>query len=300
MARAGRNTGMRARRAFLRTACVGLALAVCGCKSRSDLVEAELRTRDAEVRDLRTSLQRSEMLNSALSHPYGVPVGAPVYAPPAYAGSVAPPAAVMSGTIKEVSLGRGTGGVDNDGIPGDEALLVVVIPKDTDGSSLKVPGNLVVQTYEFTAEGQKLPSGRWDVPSLELQKLWKNGLLATGYHVTLPWKTWPASPKLRVVVQFTTLADNRTFEAERDVMIKLMPGVSRPAPITPAPMSYGPKDVLPEPFDGPILNPGAWLRQREPAAWLAEARPMPQPSTSAKPAEREPAILLEPQAIPDE
>jgi hypothetical protein len=315
MSRMGRRTGNRMRGSILRPVCVGFALlcAIGGCKStnnRSDLVEAELRTRDAEVRDLRTALQRSEMLNSALTHPSAMPIAGPpsFTPPPGYTGeSVAPSAAVMSGTIKEVSLGRGTGGVNKDGTSGDEALFVVVIPKDTDGSALKVPGNLVVQTSEFTAEGQKVPHCRWDVPSLELQKLWKNGLLATGYHVTLPWKTWPNSPKLRVVVQFTTLGDNRTFEAERDITIRLMPGVPRPAtvvpapPVVPAPASpmSNPKDRPALPDDGPILAPGAWFRQREPAAWIAGVTPMSQPSTSAKLEDREPAKLLEPQ-VPEE
>src|SRR5262249_21342193 len=158
-----------------------VTVAAVGCKSRSDLVEAELRTRDAEVRELRTALQRSEMFNSALTHPSALPpgaiVGPPTFAPaPGWSGEVvAPPAAVMSGTAKEVVLGRGTGGVDNDGVPGDEALVLVVIPKDTDGSALKVPGNLVVQAFDFTAEGQKIPQSRWHVSALELQKLWKNG-----------------------------------------------------------------------------------------------------------------------------
>src|SRR5438093_1559841 len=186
MSRTGRRTGNRGRWSFLRSVCVGLAVsfAVSGCKSRSDLVEAELRTREREVRELRTALQRSEMLNSALTHPAAIAV--PTFTPPpSYPGEVvAPPAAVMSGTVKEVVLGRGTGGVDNDGVP--------------------VP-----------------PTG-------------------------------------------------------------------------------GSKEVVPPPFDGPMLNPGAWFRERDPAAWLTGARPMTQSSTSAKPLDREPAKLLEPQSAVDE
>lgn len=302
MSRTGRRTGNRGRWSFLRPVCVGLALTcvVSGCKSRSDLVEAELRTREREVRDLRAALQRSEMFNAALTQPAAAPIP-PFSPPPGYSGdAVAPPAAVMSGTVKEVVLGRGTGGVDNDGIAGDEALVIVAIPKDTDGSALKVPGKLVIQVFEFTAEGQKVPFCHWVIPPADLQKLWKNGLLATGYHVTLPWKAWPNSPKLRVVIQFTTVADNRTFEAERDITIRLPSGAPRPGTVVPAPAPPSGVIETPPSFDGPILNPGAWFREREPAAWLTGAKPVSEPSTSAKPVDREPVKLLEPRSVVDE
>jgi len=302
MSRTGRRTGNRGRWSFLRPVCVVLALTcvVGGCKSRSDLVEAELRTREREVRDLRAALQRSEMFNSALTQPAAAPIP-PFSPPPGYSGeTVAPSTAVMSGTVKEVVLGRGTGGVDNDGIPGDETLVLVVIPKDSDGSALKVPGRLVVQVYEVTAEGQKVPFCHWVIAPTELQKLWKNGLLATGYQVTLRWKTWPNSPKLRVVVQFTTVADNRMFEAERDITIRLPSGAPRPGTVVPAPSPPGGVIESPPSYDGPMLNPGAWFRERDPAAWLTEARPMSQSSTSAKPVDREPVRLLEPRTVVDE
>src|SRR5258708_3226917 len=132
MTRTGRRTGNRTRWSILRPVCVGLAVsfAASGCKSRSDLVEAELRTREGEVRERRPALQASEMLNAALPNPAAIPATGPATftPPPYYSGeAVAPSAAVMSGTIKELVLGRGTGGVDNDGVPGDEALLLVVI-----------------------------------------------------------------------------------------------------------------------------------------------------------------------------
>ncbi len=44
--------------------------------------------------------------------------------------------------VKEIVLARGTGGVDEDGVPGDEGLMVVVVPKDEDGAAVKVPAKV--------------------------------------------------------------------------------------------------------------------------------------------------------------
>src|SRR5262249_42863435 len=149
--------------------------------------------------------------------------------------------------------------VDEDGSPGDEALQVVITPQDSDGSAVKVPGNAVVQAFELTPDGLKVPLSRWEVPALELQRNWRSGLFTTGYSVTLPWKTWPSTDKLRVVVQFITLPNNRPFEAERDVTIKRAPGAPpRPGIILPGTEMLPPPIRLPDaPADGPILAPGA-------------------------------------------
>src|SRR5439155_24466275 len=59
-----------------------------------------------------------------------------------------------------------------------------------------------------------------------LRKTWRSGLLSSGYQVVLPWKAWPSSEKLRVTARFT-LVDGRSFEADKDVSIRLTPAVGR-------------------------------------------------------------------------
>ncbi len=264
-----------------------LLLPLAGCKSRSDLVEAELRTKEKEVHRLRADLQHSEMFNHALEHEMLDRGGAFPYA-------VAPDAsvAVMTNMVKEIVLARGTGGMNDGDKPGDSALMVVVVPKDVSGSEIKAPGNLVVQISEILPNGAKAPLSQWEIPALELQKMWKSGLLSSGYRVKLPWKVFPSTEKLRVAVRLTTLPDNRIFEADKDVTIKLMPGVPlRPLPrVEEPPLAPGtpkpPPGALPLPI-APNLNPGAWLAPREPAARIDVAKPAP-------PAADGPARLLEP------
>ncbi len=293
----GRRDGDAARRPFPRPrllfALLLLALAA-GCRSnKSNLVEAELRTREREIRELRSELDRAESFNSALQYDLVTrPSGCPVAPMGPLGVAVDGPQAVMGGMIKQITLGRGTGGVDDDGLPGDEALQVVIVPQDTDGSAVKVPGNAVVMAYEITPEGLKVPLNRWDLPAAQLQRSWRSGLFTTGYFVTLPWKQWPSSDKLKVVVQFATLPNNRPFEAEREVHVKVTPGAARgaPVPVPPVCLPAPPGVEMLPPADGPLLTPGAWLRER--GSSLVEA---------AKPdSGRQPVRLLEPQVRGDD
>src|SRR3954471_2102830 len=92
-------------------------LAAAGCRnSRSELVEAELRTRDRELRELRGELWQAEAGNQALQNT----VRAQLCAQP-----VLRPNTGFTTQIKDVQLGRGTGGIDEDRIPGDEGIQVV-------------------------------------------------------------------------------------------------------------------------------------------------------------------------------
>jgi len=298
-------------RVFLAYASLGV-VALMGCRSnqKSALVEAELRTREREIRTMQSDVERLQAYNSALvgelrDRSIACPSGCPL--PPTV---IEGPAAVMAGTMKQITLGRGTGGLDDHGLPGDEALQVVVVPQDVTGSAVKVPGTLIVQAFEITPEGLKVPLSRWDVSASELQTRWRSGLFTTGYFVTLPWKVWPSTEKLRVVAQFLTLPDNRPFEAERDVRVKVMPGRAgqpiagasirdiSPGPYVPD-TPIIPSEPTPKPVnrslldDGPLLTPGAWLRERNPAA--REAAKVP-PSLESSGGAR----LLDPQPKPDE
>ncbi len=255
-----------------------------GCKSgtKTALIEAELRTREREIRTMRTELERAHLLNSALQ--YELAQRQDACAPIVNEGVLIDgPQSVLAGTVSKVLLGRGTGGIDDDGIWGDEALQVVIVPVDTDDSALKVPGKAVVHAQEITREGLKIPLCQWEVSPLELQRSWRSSLFSTGYFLTLPWKVLPSNERLRVVVQFYTLPHQRVFEAERDISIKLFSGrVPRSVPAPPtnlhAPPSSVPAPPPPTesipPADGPILSPGAFRpASRTPSSSLQAAKP---------------------------
>jgi hypothetical protein len=251
------------------------SLAAAGCaqirniggkNDKQDLLEAELRTREREILELRGENQQLKQLTDIYARGHtggGVVVTGP--------GPVLPGAVVTSGgsetaILKTLTLATGTGGRDDDGLPGDETLQVVISPKDADGTAVKVPGRATVTAFDILPEGQKVPIGRWDVTNEQLRKAWKGGLLGSGYFLPLQWDLPPTSGRVRVAVVFNT-PDGKSFETDRDVQVKPLPGIGKPTPtvVTPGPVvplsiPGGPSTPLPPkgtmvPDPGTILPP---------------------------------------------
>jgi hypothetical protein len=222
-------------------------LLLAGCRSNCDLVEAELRTREMQLADLRTEREQLHAYNEALQREIAaLRGGAPT--------KLSPEEASQTFTLRNIVLGRQTGGLDDDGHPGDEALQVLVEPRDQDGHTIKVPGTLIIRAVEITPEGLKKPLSSWEVSGDGLRRAWKSGLLTTGYYLVLPWKVCPSNEKVRVVAQLT-LSDGRAFEAEKDVTVRLVPAAHRPPP----PPPDGP--------DGPSLPPPRKLEGADGVGW---------------------------------
>jgi hypothetical protein len=218
---------------------LGLLLAIAGCRApRSDLVEAELRTKERALRETREELDRSRLMNEALEREFlrrnqtdaSRPDNAAILSP------------------KDIVLANGTGGVDDDGIPGDEALQVVVVPRDEDGNPVRAVGVLSVAAWEIMPGGVKVPLSTWEVNALDLRRTWKSGLLGSGYHVVLKWKKLPTQVRLRVAVQLK-LPDGRVYEVDKDIPIRPLKQI---APL--------PGNIMPSaPDDGPAITPPAQI-----------------------------------------
>lgn len=234
---------------FLRVLAAGVVVSglLPGCKSNKkyDLIEAELRTRDRELAETRHALDQARNVNRAYEGSRGPALpGAPVH-PASSPGSACP--------VSEIALARGTGGVDDDGVPGDESLMVVIVPTDEDKSAVKVMARATVAAWEVSPQGIKTPIGAWDVSADQLRPTWRSGLLATGYFVALPWQTYPTTNRVRVAVRLTT-TDGRTFEADRDVTVHPVArgGPALPYPVTPG-VAYPSTPVVPSPGREPLL-----------------------------------------------
>src|SRR5438132_758204 len=134
---------------------LGCLSAAIGCRN-CDLLEAELRTRENELREMRADLARAEAHNEALLHELGT-------LRQSTAAKPSPEQASQTYTLKEIVLGRQTGGYDDDHCPGDEALQVILEPRDGDGHAIKAPGTLHVEVLEINAQGLKTPLSAWDL-----------------------------------------------------------------------------------------------------------------------------------------
>jgi hypothetical protein len=210
-----------------------LLLALAGCRSRSDLVEAELRTKDRMLREAQVEVGRTRAVNEALEREFLQ----------RQQGTCARPNNIVTAGLKDITLASGTGGVDNDNLPGHEALEVVVVPRDEDSHPVKAVGTLNIAAWEIMPGGVKVPLCTWEVSANDLRSTWKSGLIGSGYHVILNWNKLPTQDKLRVAAQLT-LPDGRIFEADKDISIRPLPAVKAPPPEKTMPVG---------PIQGPTL-----------------------------------------------
>lgn len=223
----------------------GVLLALSGCRhNNSELLEAELRARDLQFREALEELGKAEARNQALWFELEA----------VRKGSKVPPEhAAQTFGLRRIVLARGTGGLDDDRLPGDEALQVVLEPRDADDHTIKAPGRLQVIALEVNSQGLKAPLSSWTVEPDKLRASWKQGLLSTGYNLVLPFKNFPQAENLRVVARFTT-SDGRVFEADKDIRVRLVPGAPHAGPtVTPGPqLDFPPPPNL---VDPPLLEP---------------------------------------------
>jgi hypothetical protein len=261
---------MRARRGIGASSLLALACSLfltAGCRN-CDKVEAELRSKDRDLYSLRDELYRSEAFNEALRREVCALRGIST-------SQITPEAASQTFTITTVTLGRGTGGYNSNGGPGDDAVQVVLEPKDPDGHTIKAPGAVEVLAQEINREGLKTPLCSWTISPDQLRRAWRSGLLSTGYSLILPWKIWPRSEKVRVTAHFK-LNDGRLFEADKDVTVKLAPQHKRHMPLADGAVpvdTMPPADFVPpspHKLDGPA-PPDGWndmpLSRAEAGKW---------------------------------
>jgi hypothetical protein len=234
---------------FLFSACYAFLTVLPGCRN-CELVEAELRSREAEVRALRERLHHTICVNQALQNE----LDACRHSAAKVNADTAPPYCVVSGII----LGRQTGGHNGDRAAGDEALLVVLEPRDPSGRTVKAAGTVHVEVEEIDPEGKRTPLCTWDIPPERLSQSWRQGLWSSAYHLILPWKNWPTADKLWVGVQLT-VGEGHIFKAEKTVSIRPPPPAQRkPAkpPETDQPLPP-PRKVEPPPQTSKPVTPPA-------------------------------------------
>ncbi len=218
-----------------------LFLALPGCRS-SAKVESELRRREAELREVKDELEHTVCVNESLHRQLGEIHSSNI------GGPVCPEQVAATATVVKLVLGRQTGGYREDNCTADDALQVVVEPRDCDGSPLKAAGTVHIEALEIGKDGLKTPLSSWDLNTNQLGRTWKSGLWSSGYFIILPWKTRPTNEKLRVIVQLT-LSDGRVFEADKDVTVRL----SRNTPPV-IPESLPPPRPLEKDKEGPALS----------------------------------------------
>lgn len=197
-----------------RLACA-VALGLAGCQN-CELVETELRyqTERAENFERLLLLRDAEICTLKATVETFKPIG------PTPVPTVTPPEEVQRMTgVSKVEIGPSSAGrdLDEDGI--DDAISLIVIPRDQDNDPFKCPGEVTVVVTEATDSGALRPVAEGSVDQESLRRAWRTSLLSSGYEIIVPWSSAPTRDQLTAAVKWTTL-DGRVFEATRAVTIR--------------------------------------------------------------------------------
>jgi len=221
-----------------------LAALVCGCASTEDrdLIESQLRQQEnsiAQLRhqlasteaDLRVAQSETEELRSQLAS-----TGRMV--------SILPEQANVLYRVEGIELHKYmTGGLDKDGVPGDEALAVLLVPQDQDGEMLKVPGGIQIDLFDMTRPPGDQNIGVWTFSPDEVQQAWYSGFFGSGFMLELPLSAPPQSTALTVHAKLST-TDGREFHTTKEV--RVAPPDTANIATQPRPDVQAPPRMIPE------------------------------------------------------
>jgi len=143
--------------------------------------------------------------------PWAVPVGGTAIVPGA-----------DSSQVDRITLNRLLfGGWDMDGRPGDEGVLLLVEPRDTEGRLVAAAAPLSVVVLDRGLAGPAARVARWDSTGAQVSTLFRSMPTGDGIYLELPWPgTPPVHSHLHLFVRYTT-RDGRKLEANRELDIAL-------------------------------------------------------------------------------
>ena len=133
-----------------------------------------------------------------------------------------PTSEVIEGQPTQLMINRRlTGGLDRDGAPGDEGIMVAVEPRDAEGHVVKGPGAVSVVLMDPSLAGDAARIARWDFAAEEVPSHFHNTFVAKGLQFELPWPDKaPANRDLRLFVRYTT-PDGNKIMAEAPIDVRL-------------------------------------------------------------------------------
>lgn len=233
---------------------VVLALLGTGCIGRRgnvELLEAHLRDQQdllarqqrmlAETRsELDLARKDADLLREQLANDGASPI------PPEYTATLFQVENIQFNTLL-------TGGRDQDGVAGDELLVVVFGPYDEHGDLVKLPGRIELEAIDVNRteeEGRQI--ARWTFTPEESRDLWRSSLFSAGFELRLVWPEPPSAEKVLLHARLST-ADGRHFDATHTIAISPPAGDRSPgnfpAPDIVRPVNYNTRTAPPDPID---------------------------------------------------
>jgi len=125
--------------------------------------------------------------------------------------------------VERISLGRFTGGIDLDGVPGDDAVRVYLQPVDQQGSIIKAAGEVKVQLFDLAAGPEDNRIAELSLSDDQVSQRWFSGLGTNHFSFDCPWRegTSPAHSEITVRVEFTEYLTGKMFTVQQVCKVAL-------------------------------------------------------------------------------
>jgi hypothetical protein len=137
--------------------------------------------------------------------------------------NIDPPSLPSDLNVASIGLHRNTGGWNNDGMPGDEGVFVLLEPRNQHGQVVPTIGAVSLVLIDPAIDGEGGRYARWDFTAQDSAALYRPAAAGSnaGLHFELAWPDVPpAHERMKLFVRFTT-EDGRRLQAERDIKLQL-------------------------------------------------------------------------------
>lgn len=196
------------------------ALSAAGCFARNrttDFLQAQLRVQEQSLSDLQTQLDRTvSELQLARREVDGLRTQ---LAESGQSQLPAEQAAVLL-RVSDVKINSMlTSGLNEDGQPGDDRIVVHFAPYDDDGEVVKLPGRIRITAQDPALNEDERTVGTWSFTAEECRKHWVRGFLGSGYQFALELSKPPVHTDLVVQLTLDT-PDGRSFNATHIVRVR--------------------------------------------------------------------------------
>jgi hypothetical protein len=193
---------------------------VSGCANRrnSDLLESRLRMQEDSLREMeskvasaRSELAAARMESDQLRNALASQGKKPLLSEQAQT--------LYSATEIQIDKLR-SGGLDNDGRPGDDMVTAAILPRDRDGELVKLAGTIELELFDLAKPNDRQRVGKWTFDANQSSEHWHRGFLGSGYFFKLPWQQAPENSQL-VLRATLTAPDGRRFDASETIRVAL-------------------------------------------------------------------------------
>ena len=129
-----------------------------------------------------------------------------------------------------IEIDRLSGGYDEDGVPGDDGVVVYLRPIDAEGDVIKATGEIEIQLWDLAAPTGDVLIGQYVLDAVHARKLWYGKFMTYHYAIRCPWREGPPQhDEVTVRVLFTDYVSGEVLTDQRVCKVNIIPPRNRPS-----------------------------------------------------------------------